>query len=241
METASFVISIIVASLLLFPVIVCLISCTLVAFLEGVRKRRWIKQGRIFGDSTKNTPAQRKGKKNLRRAYDGIYKGLSMLFSIVPSNSLRRFLYQAVFHMEIAKGACIHKGAEIRDGYKICIGPRTIVGDDCILDGRGTLVIGNDVNISSRASIYTAQHQINSPDFSGEFKGVTIGHHAWISANTVVLPGVSVGEGAVLAAGGIATKNLDPFNVYGGVPAKKIGERNRELCYLLDGPSTLFF
>ncbi len=143
--------------------------------------------------------------------------------------------------MHIGKKVAIHKGVEIRGGFRISIGARTIVGDDCILDGRGGLVIGEDVNFSSRASIYTAQHFVNSTSFEGDYKRVSIGSRAWISANTIVLPGVVIGEGSVLAAGAIATKELKPFGIYGGIPAKQIGERRKDLDYHFSGPSTFFF
>lgn len=55
--------------------------------------------------------------------------------------------------------------------------------------------------------------------------------HAWIGARVIILPGVTVGEGAVVAAGAVVTRSVPPYAVVGGVPAKRIGERNRDLLY----------
>ena len=82
--------------------------------------------------------------------------------------------------------------------------------------------------------IWTMQHKVNDPDFGGESAPVIIGDYAWISCRTVLLPGVRVGEGAVVAAGAVVTKDVEPYAIVGGVPAKKIGERSQGLRYRLN-------
>jgi acetyltransferase-like isoleucine patch superfamily enzyme len=62
---------------------------------------------------------------------------------------------------------------------------------------------------------------------------VTIGDHVWLSTRVTVLPGVSIGEGAVVAAGSVVTKDLAPYGLYGGVPARKIREREGPKTYRL--------
>lgn len=62
---------------------------------------------------------------------------------------------------------------------------------------------------------------------------VQIGDYAWISRRAVILPGVTIGEGAVVAAGAVVTKNVAPYTVVGGVPAKFVAERPRGLTYTL--------
>lgn len=68
-----------------------------------------------------------------------------------------------------------------------------------------------------------------------------IGNRVWLSCRTVVLPGVTIGEGSVIAAGAIVTKNVEPYSIYGGIPAKKIGDRNRNLTYEFDGKYLPFY
>ena len=76
----------------------------------------------------------------------------------------------------------------------------TIVGDNVLLDARRGLTIGKNVNFSSNVSVYTLQHDHRSPTFSCSPDGgnVAIGDRVWIGCNVVILPGVTIGEGAVL-------------------------------------------
>lgn len=126
-------------------------------------------------------------------------------------------------------------------GYKITIGNGTIIGDDCLLDGRGGLEIGENVNFSSRACIYTMQHDYQAHDFAGIRGKVTIGNRAWISCNTTVLPGVDISQNCVVAAGAVVSKNLDKSGLYGGIPAKFLKERTDNLDYVFKGGSCWFY
>ena len=145
--------------------------------------------------------------------------------------------------MTIGKKAVIYYGAEIRSPWMISIGEGSIIGDKAILDGRYGIVIGKNVNFSTGVWLWTLQHDVNSPDFSitGQGAPITIGDRAWLSCRTVVLPGVSIGEGAVIAAGSVVTKDAESFSIQGGIPNKKIGERNKNLIYQFDGSHCHFF
>ena len=82
-----------------------------------------------------------------------------------------------------------------------------------------------------------------APDFgvAGQGNAVEIADRAWISSRTTILPGMKVLEGDVLASGAILTKSFEkPFQIYGGVPAKHIGDRNKELTYVFDGKHRMF-
>ena len=82
--------------------------------------------------------------------------------------------------------------------------------------------------VSQDAYLCTASHDYNSPEFTFITAPIRIGAHAWVCARAIVLPGVSVGEGAVLAAGGVASKDLDPWTVYAGNPARAVKKRRRK-------------
>jgi len=69
---------------------------------------------------------------------------------------------------------------------------------------------------------------------------VIIEDYAWVSSRTTLLPGVTIGKGAVVAAGAVVTKSVEPYTVVGGVPAKKIGERSKELNYKLSSSVPFF-
>jgi len=101
------------------------------------------------------------------------------------------------------------------------------------MDGRRGIILGRNVNISSGAWIWTLQHDMHDPDFKVVGGPVKIGDRAWICSRSMILPGVEVGEGAVVSAGAVVTKSVDPYAIVAGVPAKKIGDRKRNLRYEL--------
>ena len=109
------------------------------------------------------------------------------------------------------------------------------------MDARGGLEIGRDVNLSSEVRIWTGQHNMQDAFFSYESAKVTIGDRSWISSNTIILPGVAIGEGAVICAGAVVTKNCGKYGIYAGVPAKRIGTRNQELKYHFNEGTIWFY
>ncbi|WP_181437912.1 DapH/DapD/GlmU-related protein [Curtobacterium sp. MCLR17_034] len=134
---------------------------------------------------------------------------------------------------DIDRSATLYHGFQIRSARRLTIGARTSVGDGAILDARGGLTLGSDVNLSTQVHIWTAQHAWDSPDFAYVSAPVNIGDHAWLSTRVTVLPGVSIGEGAVVAAGSVVTKDLAPYGLYGGVPARKLRQRAEPKTYRL--------
>ena len=155
----------------------------------------------------------------------------------VPCQKYRIFILKHVFKMNIGSRVVIYAWHTIRAPWNISIGEGSVIGDEVILDGRNFIKIGRNVNVSTGVNIYTEQHDINDPYFRSLDSGgdVVIGDRAWISSHSTILPNVYVGEGAVLAAGAVAAKSLDAFGVYGGIPAKRIGERIKGLLYEFKG------
>lgn len=161
----------------------------------------------------------------------------------IPSHFIRKFFYRYVFHITIGKKVTIYYGLEIRSPWNVSIEDGSIIGDHAILDARNGICIGKNVNMSTGAWLWTLQHNVNSVYFSnyGQAKGIKVGDRAWISSRTCILPGCSVAEGAVVAAGAVVVRPCDEsFAIYGGVPAKKIGNRNQGLEYEFDGKHRLF-
>jgi acetyltransferase-like isoleucine patch superfamily enzyme len=168
-------------------------------------------------------------------ARDGLVFLLLRVAGLLPSHLLRRAAYR-MFGMRLERGAHVYAGAEIRAASGIAIGKRSSVGTRATLDGRGGLEIGANVNLSSEVAIWTMQHRVQDPDFGVESAPVRIGDRAWISFRATILPGVTIGEGAVVAAGAVATRDVAPFEIVAGVPAQVIGTRERGLRYELDPP-----
>ncbi|MGB6882191.1 MAG: acyltransferase, partial [Microgenomates group bacterium] len=105
---------------------------------------------------------------------------------------------------------------------------------------RAHLKIGSHVDIASSVMIYNSEHDIESHDFSAREEPVEIGDYCFIGPRVIILPGVKIGKGAVVAAGAVVTKDVPKFAIVGGVPAKVIGERkNKNLKYRL-GRARLF-
>lgn len=157
----------------------------------------------------------------------------------IPSHTIRRLIYRAS-GIKMGKGSVIHMWANFFQPKNIRVGEDTIIGDHCFLDGRALLKIGNHVDIASGVLIYNSEHDINSDDFKAIEEPVEIGDFAFIGPRAIILPGVKIGRGAVVAAGAVVTKDVEDFAVVGGVPARKISERkNKDLCYRL-GRAALF-
>ncbi|WP_415976061.1 acyltransferase [Rhodococcus sp. 077-4] len=149
----------------------------------------------------------------------------------IPSRKLRTKLLVSAFGANIDAGVCIYRWKEVRNPGGLRIGRGSIIGSDALLDARGGLNIGKNVNLSSEVAIWTLQHDFDSPTFATKGGAVDIGDRAWISFRATILPGVKIGEGAVVAAGSIVTKDVEPFDVVAGIPAKRIASRNRLLTY----------
>lgn len=157
----------------------------------------------------------------------------------IPFHSVRRALY-GLAGLKTGKGSVVHMWASFFQPGNIEIGEDTIVGDHAFLDGRAPLVIGSHVNIASHVLIYNSEHNLEKEDFSAIEEPVEIEDYVFIGPRAIILPGVKVGRGAVVAAGAVVTKDVADFAIVGGVPAKVIGERkNKELKYRL-GRARLF-
>lgn len=142
----------------------------------------------------------------------------------IPSHLIRRFFYRAA-GMKIGEGSTIHCFANFFQPANIEIGKDSIIGDHCFLDGRAKLKIGDHVAIASYVLIYNSEHKINDADFLAREEEVTIEDYVFIGPRAIILPGVRIRKGAVVAAGAVVTKDVSSFAIVGGVPAEKIGER----------------
>jgi acetyltransferase-like isoleucine patch superfamily enzyme len=151
----------------------------------------------------------------------------------IPSQTIRNYFYTKHFGLKLGEDSVIYNSCHMREPHKISIGNDSSIGDRCILDGRSGLTIGNSVNMSTGVWIWTLQHDPNDPSFAAKGAPVVIEDYAWISSRTTILPGVTIGKGALVAAGAVVTKSVEPHAIVGGVPAKKIGNRNRDLNYKL--------
>ncbi len=157
----------------------------------------------------------------------------------IPSHLIRKTVYRLA-GIKIGSSSTIHMWANFFWPKNITIGQDTIIGDHAFLDGRAKLTIGNHVAIASQVLIYNSEHDIHSANFDPTKEPVEIGDYVFIGARAIILPGVKIGRGAVVAAGAVVTKNVPEKQIVGGVPAKPIGQRKvKKLAYRI-GRARLF-
>lgn len=152
----------------------------------------------------------------------------------IPFWTIRKW-YLRMVGTKIGKGSFIMKNNYIMNARLLSIGAYSHINRDCIVDARGTITIGNNVSISHRVNIMTGGHDARSSDFMGVFKPIVIDDYAWLGVDCTILQGVTIGKGAVVSAGAVVTKDVAPYSIVAGVPAKQIGERPQQLNYHCKG------
>jgi len=154
------------------------------------------------------------------------------LISWMPTHALR-VAGLRLFGASIGPDVALGRGIRVFYPWKLAIASQTVIGVRVYLDARGGLKIGGNCNISAEAAVWTAEHDIQSPEFAMTEAPVIIGDRSWICFRSIVLPGVTIGEGSVVASGSVVTDDIPPFSFVGGVPAQVIGKRNENLTYEL--------
>ena len=152
----------------------------------------------------------------------------------IPSRTIRHAWLRAWLG-GFGKGSGVQLGCRFLNGRKVHLGPRNVINFGTLIDGRKFRVrTGADVSIGPEAAILTLGHDPASSDFADRGGEVRIGDRAWIAYRAIVLPGVTIGEGAVVAAGAVVTHDVAPYAIVAGNPARQVGTRPRELDYALD-------
>ena len=152
----------------------------------------------------------------------------------VPIRALRNAYYRYALGWKIEAGATLNTGLKVWGGRgKVSIGRNSTIQIDCLFAGVGMveLRIGENVAIAYRTAIMLGAHDLDDPDFKGVVTPVTIEDYAFIGTGAILLPGVTIGRGAAVAAGAVVVKSVPPYAIVGGNPAKVIGERRRDLRY----------
>jgi acetyltransferase-like isoleucine patch superfamily enzyme len=155
------------------------------------------------------------------------------LVSKLPSHTLRLFYYRYIMKIKIDRTSTILMDCSFDSTKSVIIGKNSVINSKCRLDNRGGIVIGENVSVSQEVVILTADHDSDSRDFAGRNRAVVIEDYVWIGTRAIVLPGVTIGKGALVAAGAVVTKNVTPFSVVAGVPAKVLKKRRTDLDYIV--------
>lgn len=117
-----------------------------------------------------------------------------------------------------------------KPGPSICIEDNVFIGAGCEFNIREGITVGANTLIASNCKFIDHDHGIAANKLIGGQpcvnKSIKIGEDVWLGVNAVILKGVEIGNGAVIAASAVVNKSVPPFEIWGGIPAKKIGERD---------------
>lgn len=154
-----------------------------------------------------------------------------LLQSLLHAGAFRMIRHARIALVKKGKGSRIYSSVFVKEARNIEIGQNVFVNHGCLLwsGPRSRILIGDDVLFGPGVSLIASNHGLEksglvrlNPWVDADIK---IGKDVWLGANSIVLAGVEIGEGAILAAGAVVNKNVAPYSIVGGVPAKEIGKR----------------
>jgi putative colanic acid biosynthesis acetyltransferase WcaF len=168
-------------------------------------------------------PSFSMGNRLARMAWGVAY---SLLFrpSPRPAHAWRSFLLRC-FGAKMGRSCHIYPKAVVWAPWNLYCGYQATVADGATVYNPKPIRLGTHAIVSQEAYLCGATHDYEDPAFPLVAAEISIGDNAWVCARATVQPGVKVGEGAVLALGSVATRDLQPWTVYAGVPARKIKSR----------------
>ncbi|WP_366182385.1 acyltransferase [Flavobacterium ovatum] len=149
----------------------------------------------------------------------------------IPSHRVRLWFYKNIMDFHIGKGSTIFMDCKFDCAKGLTIGNNSVINANCRLDSRGGLEIGNNVSISEDVILLTADHNEDLLGVVNREKNVYIDDYVWIGTRAMILPGVNINKGAIIAAGSVVTKNVEALVVVGGIPAKFIKIRPEKFDY----------
>lgn len=171
----------------------------------------------------------------LRRVrLDGLLFLCNKVVTHIPSHTVRLAFYRCLMRFEIGEHSWIFCGARFDTPGGFRLGKHSTINDRCRLDGRGGLTIGDNVSISSESCILTGDHDPNDPTFAGRNRPVVVEDYVFIGTRALILPGVTIGRGAVVGAGAVVTRDVPALTIVAGSPAREIGRRNPDLNYKIE-------
>ena len=151
----------------------------------------------------------------------------SVVYGLSPwyARRWRRVWFRLFGGMLNGRAVSIGRKSRLDFPWNISIGAFSSIADDSLIRASCSVRIGKNVCISEGVKVLTASHVLDSPTFDLMRRPVEIRDSVWIATNAIILPGVTIGEGAVVAAGAVVAKDVAPWTVVGGNPAKFIKKR----------------
>lgn len=143
-----------------------------------------------------------------------------------PFSTAKIFLLR-LFGATVGKGVIIKPSVNIKYPWNLSVGNHVWIGENVWIDNLGKVILGNHVCLSQGALILSGNHNYKKKTFDLIVKEIKLEEAVWIGAKSIVTGGTHCGSHAVLAAGSVASGNLEPYSVYRGNPAVKV--KNREI------------
>lgn len=165
-------------------------------------------------------------KEGKTQIYFAVIALFNVLYNWLPFFVLKKALLSFA-GIQIGDRSYIHTPVKLFAVKRLRVGEYTTINDHCYLDNRKEITIGSKVNIAHNTRIYTLGHDLNSPSLPDIGGSVEIGDDAFIFANVLIMPGVHIGEGAVVFPGSVVVKDVAPYTMVGGNPAKYIKDRKK--------------
>ena len=159
---------------------------------------------------------------NLYLIYEYVWE---MFVSKFPSHFVR-YLYIKIMNKTITPTTTIMMNVRFKGIRGIQFYKNQVINSYSMIDGRGGVTIGENFDIAERVVIWSMSHDVRNTKHSTVKSKTEIGDYVWIGADSIILSGVKIGEGAVIGAGSVVTKDVSNLDIVAGNPAKKIGQRS---------------
>ncbi len=130
-----------------------------------------------------------------------------------------------LFGARIGTHMYMKPGVRVKFPWYLSVGDYCWIGEDVWIDNLAPVSIASHVCVSQGAYLCTGNHDWSAPNLKLFTRSISLERGCWVGARTLVGPGVTVREGAILTAGGVATKDLEAFGIYSGNPAVFIKRR----------------
>lgn len=154
-----------------------------------------------------------------------IVEALILLNPVLVSYALKRTVLR-LFGARIGKGVLIKPGAHVKYPWRLTVGDDCWIGERAWIDNMEDVTLGSDVVVSQGAYLCTGNHDWSDPAMPLAPRPIVVEHGAWIGAFAKVAPGTTIGAGSVLALGAVALQDTEPWGIYAGNPAARVGARS---------------
>ena len=154
------------------------------------------------------------------------------IFGRVPIPCIRNFFANTLLGVDFSKDSAVLQNVRFARRKNFSIGSGSVLNNDCQIDNRFPVTIGENCSISYGTKILTKGHDIDSPIFKTKGGPVVVENYVWVCAFSIISPNVKLGEGCVVLPGSVVVKDVDPYTVVGGNPAKYVRKRSTDLKYI---------